>query len=490
MKRARSMWRHASAAVLMAATWPALASATTHWAKLGPSDGQQFDTFGLAIAIDGSTVIVSKGAVIPQSGPGSLYAFTQAGGKWTQAQKFQPPGIQIGEWFGALDLEGTTLVASTTPQLNTLGSNAATAYVFEKSGSTWAATQQLLPSDPGAQDDFGSWIAVSGTTAVVGAARKGDQGPGSGAVYVFDKVGSAWTQTQKLVASDGAATHIFGTSVDISGSTIAVGAPGDASHGNFTGAVYVFQKGGSVWSETQKLVASDAAAKRYFGERVALSGTSLVVSAWGDAAQGNNAGAVYAFEQSSDTYAQVQKIVPADAGAQDRFGAALALRNGLLVVGSVGDDDRGINTGATYLFTKSGPTWTQLRKITTSDSTTDEDFGAAVATDGTWLAVAADANGLPLTGSTYLYGKTDADGDGYPAEVDCLDTNANVNPGKTEVKNNGLDDDCNASTPDTGCGSVAGADARSAGPFGLAAVVLGMVARAARRNRRWSRARR
>ena len=485
MKLAFPALRRAFGALSLVAFLPCAASATTHWAKLAPSDGQQFDTFGLAVAIDGDTIIVSKGTVIPQSGPGWLYAFTRSGGKWTQAQKFQPSGIQAGEWFGALDLEGTTLVASSAPQLNTLGSNAASAYVFEKTGSTWAGTQKLVPSDPGAQDDFGSWIAVSGTTLVVGAARKADQGLGAGAVYVFEKGGTGWTQTQKLVATDGTQGAMFGTCVDIEGSTIVVGAPGDPSHGNFTGAVYVFQKQSGTWNQTQKLVAGDAATNQFLGDRVALSGTSLVASAWGNATQGNTSGAVYAWESASGTFNQIQKIIPADTGAQDRFGAALALGSGTLVVGAVGDDDRGANTGAAYVFTKPGATWTQLKKLTASDSTTDEDYAGAVATNGNWMVVAADANGLGLVGAAYLYGKTDADGDGYPVEVDCLDTNANVNPGKTEVPNNGLDDDCNAATPDTtGCGSVAGgttASAAGALPFGL--VGLALVAL----RRRWSR---
>ncbi|MBK7975377.1 MAG: hypothetical protein IPK07_19530 [Deltaproteobacteria bacterium] len=317
---------------------------------------------------------------------------------------------------------------------------------------------------------------MSGTTLAVGAGRKADQGLGSGAVYVFEKGGTGWTQTQKLVAGDGTQGAMFGTSVDIDGSTIVVGAPGDPSHGNLTGAVYVFQKTSGVWNQTQKLIASDATANQFLGDRVALSGTSLVASAWGTATQGNTAGAVYAWELASGSFAQSQKIIPADTGAQDRFGAALALKNGSLVVGAVGDDDRGPNTGAAYVFTKPGATWTQLEKLTASDSTSDEDYAAAVATNGNWMVVAADANGLGLVGSSYVYGKTDADGDGYPVEVDCLDTNANVNPGKTEVPNNGIDDDCNAATPDTtGCGRVAGGMTGGAVPFAVAAVGLAAV---------------
>ncbi len=167
----------------------------------------------------------------------------------------------------------------------TVGTNSGqgAAYVFTESGSVWTQIAKLTASDGAPDDYFGNSVSISGNTVVVGAAgatvgNNSDQG----AAYVFTESGSAWTQTAKLTASDGAASDYFGNSVSISGNTVVVGADNATVGANSAqGAAYVFTESGSAWTQAAKLTASDGAAHDYFGNSVSISGNTVVVGADG-----------------------------------------------------------------------------------------------------------------------------------------------------------------------------------------------------------------
>jgi FG-GAP repeat len=146
---------------------------------------------------------------------------------------------------------------------------------------TFTQQQKLEASDAVMGDQFGFSVAISGETVVVGRAL--DEGPvdgDSGSAYVFVRSGGVWTQQQKLVASDAAAGDDFGFSVAISGETVVVGAPEESVVPGLQGSAYVFVRNGGVWTQQQKLEASDAAADDQFGSSVTISGETVVVGAW------------------------------------------------------------------------------------------------------------------------------------------------------------------------------------------------------------------
>jgi hypothetical protein len=134
----------------------------------------------------------------------------------------------------------------------------------------------LTASDRAKNNFFGYSLAVSGSTAVVGAYGSKSN---TGAAYVFTRSGAAWSQQAELTASDGARGDYFGWSVAITGSTVLVGAMGS---NNYAGAVYVFASSGATWSQQAELTASDGAEADFFGWSVALSGSTVVVGAFGD----------------------------------------------------------------------------------------------------------------------------------------------------------------------------------------------------------------
>src|SRR6266508_346104 len=198
---------------------------------------------------------------------------------------------------------------------------------------TFTQHQKLEASDPAAFDGFGFSVAISGETVVVGALFDvGAAGLQQGSAYVFARSGGVWTQQQKLLASDAAAGAVFGISVAISGETVVVGAPGDdAVAGDNQGSAYVFARSDGVWSQQQKLLASDArCCGEAFGESVAISGETVVVGSGG----GGVGGSAYVFARSSGVWSQQQKLRASDAAVADSFGASVAISGETVVVGA------------------------------------------------------------------------------------------------------------------------------------------------------------
>ena len=148
----------------------------------------------------------------------------------------------------------------------------------------------------------------------------------SGAVYVFMRSGLTWTLQAHFAGSDSVTADSFGESVALAGDTLVVGAPWHDSAASNGGAVYVFTRSGGTWTQQAKLVAADAADMDNFGERVAISQNTIVVSASGkDVSSLENAGAAYVFEKSGAAWPQAARLTAPDAAAGDRFGGSVAV---------------------------------------------------------------------------------------------------------------------------------------------------------------------
>ncbi len=155
---------------------------------------------------------------------------------------------------------------------------------------------KLTSGDPQADEHFGVSVAISGDSVAVGA--PGDD-EASGSAYVFQRSGTTWTQQAKVSASDAAAGDLFGAAIAISGDTVAVGAPGDDEA---SGSVYVFQRSGTTWTQQAKVSASDAARGDLFGAFIAISGDTVVVGCRRDDDAGEDSGSAYVFGRSGTTW--------------------------------------------------------------------------------------------------------------------------------------------------------------------------------------------
>jgi MYXO-CTERM domain-containing protein len=256
-------------------------SAWSQQAKLLASDGAAVDYFAYSVSVSGDTAVA--GAPYAGSYYGAAYVFVRSGTAWTQQAKLLADDGAAVDYFGfSVSVWGDTAIVGAYQKSSGTGA----VYVFVRSAGAWTQQAKLLASDGAVVDSFGWSVSLSVDTAVVGAYNKGS---GTGAAYVFVRSGSTWAEQAGLVASDGATNDCFGFSVSVSGDTAVVGANARSSG---AGAAYLFARNGGSWSQQGTLPASDGASADYFGTAVAVAGDTAVVGAY----QKNSAtGAAYVF---------------------------------------------------------------------------------------------------------------------------------------------------------------------------------------------------
>lgn len=382
--------------------------------KVTASDGAENSYFGSAAAIEGTTAVI--GADGDASFKGAAYIFADAGGIWSEVQKISADDGAGGEQFGyRAELEGDTLVVSAFSA--TVNGNTAqgAAYVFTNDTTTWTQAQKLVADDGGLFDNFGASIALDGETIVVGANGATVDGvPAQGAAYVYTGSGASWRQEQKLIADDGTDYDNFGLSAALKGGTAFIGsplAPVDGNNGQ--GAVYLFTESAGTWTQTQKLVASDGAANDSFGMALAFDGTTLFVGATSH----DGTGTVYVFTDSGGTWTEVQKLVSDDAASGDSFGNAIAVSgSNVLIAADIATVDGNTSRGAAYLFTATAGGWVQSHKFIASDGATDDFFGAVLALDGNTALIGTPhpvIDGNAWQGAAYFFVNDSIFADGF-----------------------------------------------------------------------------
>ena len=377
----------------------------TTWTLQQKVSAGGFGTFGRSLSLVGDTVVIGAPGGID---PGAAYVFVRSGTVWTEQQKLVAfDGAAADEFGSSVSVSGDTVAAGTPNEDNGGGTDAGSVYVFVRAGTTWTLQQKVLAPDGAAFDHFGSATSSSGDTLV--AAAPGDDNT-KGSAYVFVRVGSVWTLQQKLVALDGVAGDLFGSSVSQSGETVLVGARGDDTPIALdAGSAYVWVRSGATWSEQQKLLGSEVAASGDgLGYSVSLSGDTVVVGAPQDfTPAGLLAGSAYVFVRSGTVWTEQQKLFASDGAPVDAFGESVSVSGDTLVVGArQGDSPAGADTGSAYVFVRTGTIWTEQQKLFASDATNADRFGVAASISGDTVVVGApnddNAGGIDA-GSAYVF---------------------------------------------------------------------------------------
>lgn len=443
------------------------------------------DEFGFSVALssDGNTLAIGapreRSSATGVNGnqaddstfeSGAVYVFARSGTTWGQQAYLKASNTDVQDLFGlavALSDDGDTLAvgalgesSSATGvdgnQADNSAFNSGAVYVIARNGTTWSQQAYVKASNTGRADHFGEAVALSGdgNTLAVGAWRERSNATGvngnqadnsaqdSGAVYVFTRSGPSWSQHAYLKASNTGVGDHFGAEVALSGdgNTLAVGALGERSNttgvngdqandaAGSSGAVYMFARGGTGWSQEAYLKATNTGAGDRFGTSVALSedGNTLAVGAPQEASSatginGNQAdnsavgsGAVYVFTRSSTTWSPEAYLKATNTGAGDRFGYSVALSSDghSLVVGAYLEesaatglggnqaDNSAQDSGAAYVFARNGVAWRPGAYLKASNTDAGDSFGLSVALSGdaATLAVGAYWEGSAATG--------------------------------------------------------------------------------------------
>jgi hypothetical protein len=323
-------------------------------------------------------------------------------------------------------------------------------YLFSDEGAGWGQRAYVKASNTEAVDGFGAVVSLSDDTLAVGAPFEdggstginGDQGNGSGgnlgAVYVFVRDGATWQQEAYVKASNTGSIDLFGTSIDLEGDRLVVGAPwedsaatevdGDQTDNSLmnSGAVYVFERDSSGWAQVAYLKGSYSEADDAFGQAVVTSGDTIAIGAPGESSSGpgvdpepsdNDAadsGAVYVFERDGASYRQTAFLKASNADADDEFGGFLALDGDTLAVSAVAEataNGDGLvsneslpDLGAVYVFERSGGRWAQTAYLKPESPGTEYYFGCSIALSGDTLVVGALADSRSTrTGAAYVF---------------------------------------------------------------------------------------
>jgi hypothetical protein len=443
-------------------------------AYLKASNAEAQDLFAHSMAIDGDTLVVgapnedSNAVTVGgnatnnlAANSGAAYVFVRSGATWIQQGYLKASNSEAGDNFGmSVAISGDTVAVGApgeasngTGPANNSAASAGAVYVFTRSAGAWTQQAYLKASIVDAGDSFGTAVAVSGDTLVVGATGEDSNATGvggtqldnsaadSGAVYVFARSAGLWTEQAYVKASNTGAGDQFGATVALDVDTVAVGSrfedsnaagvggnQNDESSSN-AGAVYIFTRSGAAWAQQAYLKASTTDAGDEFGSSVALSGDTLAIGARredsngvgvnpGPGAESDNSlgesGAVYIFNRSSGAWTQQAYIKASNAGAGDEFGTSVALDANTLAVGAPLEDSNatGINgsqtnnaatnSGSVYVYTRVGSTWTQGTYLKAANTDSDDQFGASLSlSDGTLTAGAPgeDSSATGIGGS-------------------------------------------------------------------------------------------
>ena len=330
---------------------------------------------------------------------------------WTELQKLLPLDGAASDFFGySVSLDGNTAIVGAVDD-DDKGVNSGSAYVFIRTNNNWIQQAKLLASDGSAEDLFGSSVSLSDDTALIGAVNDDDNGDQSGSVYVFIRTGSNWAQQAKLLVADSAADDQFGYSLSLDGDTALIGVANDDDNGDQSGSAYVFTRTGSNWTQQAKLLASDGTINDFFGGSVSISHNNVLIGAHGDDDNGDQSGSAYVFTRTGSNWTQQAKLLALDGAAGDYFGWSVSLSGDSALIGADGDDEQGESSGSAYVFTRTGSNWTQQAKLLAPKGTAYDSFGWCISLSGDIALIGApfDDDKGDQSGSAYVFTRTGSD---------------------------------------------------------------------------------
>ena len=403
------------------------------------------------IALSGDTMLVSEGDPFPEPGevpdgepaaPRMVEVYQRSGTQWVLQGTLTPADGNTDDGFGlSLALDGDTAAVGAPGANGTEGS----VYLFQRTGTTWNQVEILTAQNPLAEDYYGSSVDVRGSNVIVGAPQSREIeiefGP-SGFAEMWNSSAGTWTRTAHVSESGllgGGEEN--GTSVALGdGGWAFVGAP---SFGANVGRVHAYIQVAGSWQLAAGFTASDAAQGTLFGTQLASQGSTLLVVAdrSPDVVSGD-VGAVYTYNRTGTTWTQVNRMIsPLGSNNTNSYGASLSLAGEQLAVGEPNINNQ---RGSVHLYSRSGAGWQLRDSLRPGSIVNGDNYGSGAATNGTW--VGAIAGGIPGSFITHAEFTEDCDGNNVDDRCDLtagthLDCNGNSIPDACDISS-GASQDC------------------------------------------------
>jgi len=375
-------------------------------AKLTATDGAAHDQFGYSVSITSDRALI--GAHFDDdngNNSGSAYIFKRNGSSWAQTAKIVSGDGEKDDQFGySVSLSSNRALVG-AHQDDDNGNSSGSAYVFVRIGNNWVLENKLTPNDGASGNHFGYSVSLSAGRALIGANSDNDNGANSGSAYIFKRDGYNWEQTAKLTAPDAGAEDQFGYSVSLSNGYALISAVFNDVNGTDSGSAYIYKLVGNNWAHRATLTPDDGASYAWFGISVSLSGERALIGAFHDVDNEVNSGSAYIFERIGSNWEQTAKLIADDAGDGDEFGLSVSLSANRALIGAYRNADNGMNSGSAYIFELSDSSWQQTAKLTAADTEAYDQFGWAVSISGHNVLIGAnrDDDAGYRSGSAYIY---------------------------------------------------------------------------------------
>jgi FG-GAP repeat len=352
----------------------------------GPdSSRSSLGALGTSVAILGNTIMA--GAPDQNDFAGAVFIYVRSDGKWRRQAKISDPTDAGGDGFGTSVALSKTRAGLIAIIGNTGGDGGqGVAYIFTRSGGIWHRQARLTDphSGPRGGANFGCSVAISGTTAVVGANAFWAKKPAIGNAYVFSRSASGWHLQARLSDPGAHRGGLFGDSVAIQGRTIVIGAT-DASYGAmFEGEAYVFARSTGIWRRQATI--RDPGRQRWagFGESPALSGDTLVIGADGASDEDGDA---YVFVRTAASWRLRAKLADPVPGSLGGFGFSQAIEGKTMLISAPWGGDKAC--GVVYVYTGSGQHWRESATLVEAHCVNMDEFGFSLAISGRTAVISA-----------------------------------------------------------------------------------------------------
>jgi hypothetical protein len=311
--------------------------------KLQAASPASGDLFGFALSMDDGRLAVGvRHDDQVASDAGAVAIYRRDPGGWVLEQKLVPGNTQAQQVFGcSVSLSGDRVA------IGAVGIGAGATYVFVRSGTTWTQEALIFAPTSGNVGLFGERVSMSGDRIAIGARSTNQPFTHTGAAFTYTRSGSTWSLETSFTSPNAQPSGEFGGAVALAGAALMIGASNENSATTGGGRVYAYTLSGGVWSLQQTLVPATIADNDRFGWSIAMvRGYAVIGSLFRDF-NGMDSGAAFVWQASGGVWSQTSEFAGSTTVTFDTFGSAVAIGDRHFLVGA---ESKNSSQGAAYLF--------------------------------------------------------------------------------------------------------------------------------------------